>query len=187
MLHSQFKKDFTIFYKGCDKLGEIKTSKDELIRKLRYFGDKFFEIRYQDEYFIHEEYSFSLFNDFITSIETENIDINEDNYKYLYDLSKKYQYSELEQYLEQYIKERPDLCSIINKLFSQSTNKNESIEIDINNERIISQNLDFCLQNSLLDKLPIQNLCKIITSPHSVIKDHHLLFNFIKKMITNKK
>ena len=36
-----FIKDFTIIYKGEEELGEIKTSKDEILRKLRYFKLKY--------------------------------------------------------------------------------------------------------------------------------------------------
>ena len=61
-----FKNDFTIIYKrsGKDELGEIKTSKEEFIRKLRYFNNKS-EIKQQDELFIHDKYPLNVFRDFI--------------------------------------------------------------------------------------------------------------------------
>lgn len=67
---------------------------------------------------------------------------------------------ELKQQVEQFIRSRPDLSLFIGQL---STNQNSEINYDNDEEpyfssekeEIISENLNFCLENSILDKLPI--------------------------------
>lgn len=53
----KFENDFTIIYKGQDEgIIEIKTSRDEMMRKLRYFKKKINELKYVNEYYIHDEF-----------------------------------------------------------------------------------------------------------------------------------
>lgn len=82
--------DFTIIYKGRDDIEnnakykeniiEIKISWDELLRKLRYFKSRSNELKYLNEYYIHDEFHVDIFQKFIDSIKTNKIDLNEENY-----------------------------------------------------------------------------------------------------------
>ena len=114
-----FIKDFTIIYKGEEELGEIKTSKDEILRKLRYFKLKYNEISLQNEIIIHDNYSFDTFNKFISTFETKKIEIDSNNFQDYYELSTKYEYDELKNQVEKFIKTRPDLNQIVNHLSSE--------------------------------------------------------------------
>ena len=183
-----FIKDLTIFYKGKDRLGEIKTSKEEFIRKCHYFKNRENEINKGNEIIIHDEFPFDTFEKFIMSLETKKIKIDSNNYLDYYKLSSKYMYNDLKNQVEEFIRSRPDLNFIINQL---STNQNQEEghcdEFSSFKEELIAQNLDICLQNNLLQKLPEDILLRIITSPKRVLKDHHLLFLFIKNKLNQIK
>ena len=87
---TSFKKDFTIIYKGREKkenektdenqyferIEEIKTSKEELLRKLRYFKRRESEINQMNEIFIHDSYSINHFKEFIDTLESHEIFIS---------------------------------------------------------------------------------------------------------------
>lgn len=182
----KFDEDFTIIYKGKDendsnkeKIIEIKTSREELIRRLRYFKKKGDEIRIIDEYYIHDDFNTAIFNDFISSLKTKKITINEQNYLDYSKLSSKYEYTEIQEIVDQFIKSRQDLQIIIEKL-TQNINPNEN---EIEKEKIIAKNLDFCLEHGNLSNLPLSILIRIFNSPERNLKNHHLLFNFIKEKV----
>lgn len=149
------------------------------MRKLRYFRTKANEIKHVDELYIHDNFRTEIFDQFIKSIETRKLDINDSNYEEFYEISSKYEYYELKECIEKFIKKRPDLKKIINDLSKDKSDK----KIDEEKERIISQHLDFCLEHGDLSKLPIESLNKIFNSPEKVLHNHHLLFNFIKEKI----
>lgn len=65
-----FIEDFTIYYVGSDGLNEIHTSKDELLRRLKFFKNRKNEIQNQNDIFIRENCPFDVFRDFISSIRT---------------------------------------------------------------------------------------------------------------------
>ena len=164
-----FINDFTVFYRGSDGLNEIKTSKDEFLRKLKYFQKQSYEIQNQNEIFIHENITFETFRNFLTSIQTRKIEIDKNNCFDLYELSKKYQYHDLEQQVDQFIKSRPDLKLCIDQLCTMSDDEDldqyQETNFSSEKENIISENLDFCLKNSLLNKLPLPVLTRIVNSP----------------------
>ena len=65
------KKDLTIIYKeGKDHFHEIKTSADDILKALRYFGKKSNEIIQTKLIYIQEDIKFDLFESFIASINT---------------------------------------------------------------------------------------------------------------------
>ena len=183
----KFEKDFTIIYKGSDnnEIIEINTSRDEIMRKLRYFKKRANEIKFISEYYIHDEFQSKLFKEFLNTMETNKIEINANNYLEFYKMSQKYEYNELQESIEKFISTRPDLQIIISKL-SVLDDKNSELNIDYEKEKIISKNLDFILQQGNLSKLPISSLNRIFNSPDRILHNHHLLFEFIKSKIENQ-
>lgn len=63
---------------------------------------------------------------------------------------------------------------------SQSTDKETEYEEEI------SKNLDFYLKNNTLLDFDLDSLNRILNSKKRVLNDHHLLFEFIKKIISRK-
>lgn len=190
---TSFKKDFTIIYKGREKkenektdenqyferIEEIKTSKEELLRKLRYFKRRESEINQMNEIFIHDSYSVNHFKEFIDTLESHEIEINDDNIDEFLELSHKYEYTELEQELSTFSMTRPDIHTIITK--------NKVDEIDQRKEEKLSKHLDICLHNSNFINFPLPVLARILNSPERVVHDHHLLFEFVHKVIEKYK
>lgn len=177
------KRDLTIIYKDDKReLHEIQVYKENFLKALGYFTKKRNEINYQSMIYIEENISFELFNDFISSIETSEVSLNDSNYEqYLY-LSQKYEYNDLRREIEEFIGNRPDVKSTINDLvFSQKVDS-----IDYAKETIIAKNLDISIKSGLLNKLPIEILVRILTSPNRQIKDHHLLLSFIISVIKDQ-
>ena len=187
----QSEKDFTIIYKGLkdenDKDGskeeiiEIKTSKDELLRHLRYLKSKSNEIKYLDEYFIHDEFHISIFKEFIESIQTNKIELTEQNCTEYYKISSKYEYYELKSIVEDFINNRPDIQKAIDHLISNNDINDETNE---EKEKLIAKNLDFCLKYGNISNLPISMLLRILNSPEKILNDYHLLFKFIMSKIS---
>ena len=82
------KKDLTIIYKETGKcLHEIKTTKESILNSLGYFVKQLNEINYQNMIFIEEDIPYEIFNNFILSIETSEITLNENNYQQYFYLS----------------------------------------------------------------------------------------------------
>ena len=187
----QFEKDFTIIYKGLkddekndeckEEIIEIKTSKDELLKHLRYLKSKSNEIKYLDEYFIHDEFHISIFKEFIESIQTSKIELTEQNYAEYYKISSKYEYHELNKVVENFINNRPDIQKIIDQISSNDINNDY---LDEEKEKLIAKNLDFCLKYGNLSNLPISMLIRILNSPEKILNDYHLLFKFIMTKIS---
>ena len=179
----EIKKDLTIIYKGrkereghiFESIEEYQTSKEEFLRKLRYFKRKSTEINQMNEIFIHDEYSHSIFKTFINSIESDKIEINDDNYDSINSLSQKYEYLELTNELSKFKKTRPDIVEIINQKDQNRFNSEQ--------EEKLSKHLDICLMNEKFINFPIQTLSRILNSPNRVLNNHHLLFEFVKKLI----
>ncbi|KAK8900555.1 hypothetical protein M9Y10_002882 [Tritrichomonas musculus] len=175
--------DLTIIYKEKEnKLHEIKVSKSDFLHTLRYFQSRINEINKTKNIFIQEDINFDIFETFISSISTKEIEINENNYKDYYYLSHKYEYIELETQIKEFILKRPDLFHIIDGILQEGEDN-----IDYIKEEIISKNLDVVLQNELLKNVPIQPLLRILSSPKRILKNHHLLFSFvIEKLNSNE-
>lgn len=179
--------DLLIIYKGREEregqifepIEEIRTSKEEFLRKLRYFKQKSNEINYLHEIFIHDVYPIKIFKDFINTIKTGKLSINDSNYSDFYKLSCKYEYQELQQQIDQFSKTRPDLLRIVTQYCTE--------EIDYAKEAKISQNLDICLRNPHLAKYPIEKLNRILNSPERRLNDYCLLYEFVKKIIKERK
>ena len=55
--------------------------------------------------------------------------------------------------------------------------------IDAAKEEIFAKNIDICIKNQILHKLPIQVIIRILNSPKRVVNDHHLLFSFVIEML----
>lgn len=145
------------------------------------------EIKYMNEYYIHDEFHTNIFKQFIESIENHQINLNDNNYQEIYKLSKKYEYHELSDSIENFIEKRPDLQNIIEQLSNNINNDNEIELIDYDKEKIISKHLDFCLEHGNLSKLSIKSLIRILNSPNRVIHNHHLLFKFVKEKLNENK
>lgn len=191
-----FVNDLTIIYKGKEEkegqiiepIEEIKTSRDEFYRKLRYFRKRRPETLNDKEIFIHEDCSVSNFRDFIESIKTKSLLLNENNFNIFYELSLKFEYYELQSKIEDFMKSRPDIQSIVNQLSEKKNHKKDEknhskSEIDTTKEEIISKHLDICLQNENLMNLPVKTLHRIFSSPKKVLNNHHLLYEFVRKII----
>lgn len=176
--------DFTIIYKGREErdgqiiepIEEIKTSKVDFFCKLRYFKSRIYEYIQINEILIHDTCPVETFKLFINTIATNKIRLNENNYSDLYKLSLKYQYYELQKQIDAFSKTRPDVQQIVN-------NYNTFDEIDSVKEEKLAKNLDICLQNPNMINFPLPVLNRILNSPNRILKNHHLLFNFIKKVI----
>lgn len=176
--------DLTIIYKEKGKKTyEIQIEENEFFKYLRYFKERRIEILQTKNIFIQDDIDTKIFESFISSIQTKEININDNNYKQLYHLSNKYGYEELKKQIEQFIKERPDLNSIIEEI---STNQNES-KSTRNKEYLVAKNLDLCIQSGFLDNVDIKTIVRIINSPKRHINDHHLLYNFVIKLIQKSK
>ena len=182
------KNDLTIIYEsGKDNLHKITTSKDDFLRTLHYFESRSFEIDQTKLVYIQEDIDFDIFNDFISSIQTKNILINDSNYESYYYLSNKYEYTSLKEQIEKFITTRPDIVSIIDLISPDTKSINQDTEpIDFAKEELISKNLDCCIANGSLKKLPISMLVRILNSPKRKIKDHRLLFTFVKETIVER-
>ena len=70
--------DFTIIYKGRkdkndkkEEIAELKISKKEFLHKLRYFKNKYQEIKEMSEIFIHDQFLISDFTAMIDTIQTK--------------------------------------------------------------------------------------------------------------------
>lgn len=172
--------NFTVIYKGKDGITEIKTSKNAFLQKLKYFNQRYNELYATNECFIHDKYEIIVFKSFIESILSSEIDINKNTISKYYELSCKYQYSELQNLIKKLIEEQPDFLENESQI---SIDKDQEIEeqpeFSLLKEELIAQNLDSYIQNGFLKKLPIKILNRILNSPKRQIIDHRLLFNFI--------
>ena len=176
--------DFSIVYKSREErkgefyesLVEIKTSKDQFLRKLRFFKPRINEIIHIDSILIQENCPNEIFKEFISTLTTNKISLNEKNYRTLLKLSEKYEYVELQKEVMKYSKNRPDVQTAIEEVLEED-------EIDYVKEELIASHLDICLLNDNMLNFPIQKLIRILNSPKRVLNDHKLLFEFIKKII----
>lgn len=172
------KSDLKIIYEDDqNKIHQFLVQKDEFLKKLRYFQDRKNEINETGGIYIHDSINHNHFQAFISALEKEEVEINNDNYEDLYNLSQKYQYNELLDIIKEFIEQRPDICETIDNL-----SQNES-QIDLLKEEQISKNLDFCLKHGNLQKLPLSMLTRILNSPKRVLNDHSLLFSFVMKIL----
>lgn len=187
-------KDLRIIYKGEEgDLHEFFVSKEEFLKKLRHFQSRANEINQTNLVFIQEDISFCIFEGLITSITTQEVEIDDNNYQDYYYLWPKYEYKELKNQIDKFIKERPDITAIIDDLSNPSKNddninSNSLIEKSINAEKeeLIAKNIDIAIQNGNLNRLPLQILNRILNSPKIGLNDHHLLFSFVINMIKSK-
>lgn len=62
--------------------------------------------------------------------------------------------------------------------------KSDKEKIDYEKELIIAKHMDFFLEKGILSKLPNSMLNRILNSPEKILKNHHMLFNFIIEKIT---
>ncbi|KAK8883599.1 hypothetical protein M9Y10_042693 [Tritrichomonas musculus] len=182
------KADLKIIYKGKNTLHELITSKDDIIKSLRYYENKRNEINLLNIIYIEEDIEFDIFQKFISSIETQEIDLNENNYESLYYLSNKYEYLELQNEIKTFMNTRPDLKKIIDDYSNSFKNEKTAnfYSIDIMKEEIIAKNLDASISSGILHKLPLEILVRILNSPKREIKNHHSLFQFITSLIKSR-
>lgn len=182
------KADLKIIYKGKNTLHELIASKDDIIKSLRYYENKRNEINLLNIIYIEEDIEFDIFQKFISSIETQEIDLNENNYESLYYLSNKYEYLELQNEIKTFMNTRPDLKKIIDDYSNSFKNEKtaNSYSIDIMKEEIIAKNLDASISSGILHKLPLEILVRILNSPKREIKNHHSLFQFITSLIKSR-
>lgn len=170
----------TIIYKEKGKTTqEIQIKENEFFKCLRYFKERRIEIMQTKIIFIHDDINTDLFFDFLSSIQTKEINIKDENYKQLYQLSNKYGYEELKKQIELFMEKRPDITSIIEEI---STNQDESNIIE-SKENIITKNLDLCIKSGFLDNVDIKTILRIINSPKRVINDHHIFYNFVINLL----
>ena len=174
----------TIIYKEKESnVYELKVSKFDLLKNLQYFYKKRYEIDSTNLIYIQENIKFDIFKNFISSMKTKEIMINDDNFQEYKYLSNKYEYDSLAKVINQYEDNQPDVQSIISNL-----QNNDSI--DYQKEEIMSKNLDICLSSENFKKMPLSLINRILNSPKRIIKNHHLLVSFVIDLIkeySNKK
>ena len=135
--------DLTIIYKEeGSNIFELKTSKDDLLHNLHFFKNMRYEIDKMNLIYIQEDIKFDIFRNFILSIKTKEIPINENNFQYYHYLSTKYGYDLLTKEINKFASSRPDICSTIDQLLN---NEEEEEIIDSHKEEILSKNLDIVL------------------------------------------
>lgn len=180
--------------KNKEEIIEIKTSKEEFIRKFRYFKERKNEFEHTNEIFIHDRFFTDDFKVVVESLRTKKVEIREDNYNELLSLSEKYGYQEFSRSIKRFEKERPDLENLIRTLYKNENDENENEndyekeeeEYDtssIEKEEIIASHLDFFLEGGRLKKFKTNQLVRILNSPKRFVKDHHLLFEFVKEIL----
>lgn len=96
-----------------------------------------------------------------------------------------YEFFELKESIENFISNRPDLHLMISHLSDENNVQNQE-NIDEEKEKIISKNLDFCLEHGKLSKLSVSSLNRIFNHPEKVLHNHHLLYKFIKQRIEER-
>lgn len=176
------KNDLTVIYKESENhLFEFKTSKEELLNALNFFGKKRNEINITKLIYVEEDIDFDIFKMFISSISSKELEINDENFESFYYLSKKYEYEELKEQIEQFLSNRPDVTKILDDISKQTDLVNFSIEPIIAD--LISKNIDISIKSGLLAKLPLKILNQILNSPKRKIDDHHLLFLFVMNIL----
>ena len=172
------KSDLKIIYEDDqNKIHQFLVQKNEFLKKLRYFQDRKKEINETGGIYIHDSINYNHFQAFISALEREEVEINNDNYEDLYNLSQKYQYIELLDIIKEFVEQRPDICETIDNLSQKES------QIDLLKEEQISKNLDFCLKHGNLQKLPLSMLARILNSPKRVLNDHSLLFSFVTMIL----
>lgn len=108
------KEDLKIIFKdGNKKLHEILAPREDFLKALRYFQRQSIEINQTKLIYIEEDMPFEIFSTFISTIGTNEIDIDENNIEKLYYLSCKYEYNELRERISSFLEERPDIIQII--------------------------------------------------------------------------
>lgn len=139
--------------------------------------------------YIQDNIDYNIFENFIFSINTKEIFLDETNYENYYELSCRYEYQELRERIETFIATRPDIFPTIDQLSQENATQNHSShkKMDYLKEEIIAKHLEICLKNGSLKKLPIEILIRILNSPKRQIKDHHLLFTFVFEYIKEMK
>ena len=60
-------------------------------------------------------------------------------------------------------------------------------QIDFAKEELVAKNLDICLKNGFLKKIPLSILNRILNSPKRILNDHHLLFSFVLEKLNEYK
>lgn len=187
LLPSVQQNDLTIIYKeGNNQIHELKTPYNELIKSLRYFQRRTQEIELTKLIYLQEEIPFNIFSEFISSVNTKEIFLDENNFEAYYKLSCKYEFHELKMKIEEFMNNRPDLTSLVDQLITTSkSNLTENNDNDLFKEEILSKNLDVVLQNNLLKKLPIETIIRVLNSPKRILKNHHLLFKFVISEMKN--
>lgn len=180
-LRTRSETNFTIIYEGINGIVQIKTLKDDLFTKLRYFKQRSSEFREIIECKIHDYYETEIFKNFIESIKNQELVINEKNILNYFELSKKYGYQDLQEQIEKCIRENPDIA-YLSSVCSLNSTEAKSLFDEEKNE-IIAQNLDKSLLNGCLINLPISVLNQILNSPNRKLENHQLLFDFVIKRI----
>lgn len=121
---TQAQNDLTIIYKDNEgKLHELFARRNKLLKYLLFFQPKRKEIDQTKLIYTQENISFDIFSNFINSMATKEIDINNNNYEQYHSLSCKYQYNELKYQIEQFMSNRPDINLIIDQLSIKNDEK----------------------------------------------------------------
>ena len=81
----------------------MKAFKDSIFGSLRYFQRKSNEINITNLIYIEENVPFDLFEAFILSTSSDELDINDSNYEKFYYFACKYEYQELKDEIEKFI------------------------------------------------------------------------------------
>ncbi|OHT11683.1 hypothetical protein TRFO_03918 [Tritrichomonas foetus] len=169
----------TIIYN--DKI--FRTSKFNFFRKCRKFGEQP-TLLLEKELQISDKFSIEYFEQFIKLTETGNIEINDNNFFEIFEMSYKFGYHELFNSLKDYINCRPDAISLLEQVIQSNQEGDFPNDSTIyEKEGFLSQHLDECIKSGLLLSLPLESLFRVLCSPNRVIRDHHLLFNFVLKYI----
>lgn len=175
--------DLLIIYKrGKNEFHELKTSKDDFYKSLRYYHPN--ETKQNDLIYIQDNIPFDIFEKFISSITSKEVEINEKNLSQFFYLCQKYEYEEFRGEIEKIMQKEPNSHLFTEQIKAMALNDLNSNELDESKkEEIIARNLDISIQNGFLNNFSLDKVVRILNSPKKVIKDHHLLFSFVIQTI----
>ncbi|OHS98178.1 hypothetical protein TRFO_09039 [Tritrichomonas foetus] len=159
----------------------IETEKNIFFFKCRFFRKQkhLFEQKEND---LSDKYSTETFRSFIFSMKSREIELRESNVFELLELSSRYEYHELFLSLQKYLSTCPFFTHLLNEIISNEKENNALNENYCMTDEIysiISKHFDQSIKSGLLLKFKYSTIYRFLKSPSLVVKDHHLLFEFI--------
>jgi len=166
-------KDFIVIHNHL----EYPVSKLRFLMQSAKFRDISRDLKNQIE--ISDGISNIVFEEFIKAINGEEYIISTENVFGLIKLAKDWSIEGLEDQLNEFITETPEISSILGHINSKNS-QNISNMIDI-----MASNIDELVTLSSFCALPLEIIHQVFTNPNLAIINHHNTYTFIMKMINN--